>query len=69
MATGAKGHVILGKVTQNGNGHSVNSNGNAHNGGGAHSNGQVVPYPAKASTRSSKVSRQPVTPKAKAAAR
>ncbi len=69
MATGAKRHVILGKVTQNGNGHNGNSNGNAHNGVGAHSNGQVVPYPAKASGRPNKVSRQPVAPKAKAAAR
>ena len=66
MATGAKRHVILGKVTQNGNGHNGGPNGTAHNG---HSNGQVVPYPAKPAARPSKTSRQPVAPKAKAAAR
>ncbi len=59
MATGAKRHVILGKVTQNGNSHNGNPNGTAHNG--------VTPI-HKPAARPSKI-RQTVAPKAKAAAR
>ncbi|MDQ2712661.1 MAG: anhydro-N-acetylmuramic acid kinase [Acidobacteriota bacterium] len=72
MATGAKRHVILGKVTQNGapgNGSNGNSNGNAHNGvTAAHANGISAAHKTKAA-RSAKVNLPGVAQKAKAAAR
>ena len=72
MATGAKRHVILGKVTQNGtpgNGSNGSSNGNTHNGvTAAHASGIGAAHKAKA-TRSGKVNVPGVAQKAKAAAR
>ncbi|HTU46016.1 MAG TPA: anhydro-N-acetylmuramic acid kinase, partial [Bryobacteraceae bacterium] len=73
MATGAKRSVVLGKLTQNGapaprNG-SANgtANGAAAMNGSAHTSGTAL-HKSKAA-RPAKVSRQPVTAKAKAAAR
>jgi len=73
MATGAKRSVVLGKLTQNGasaprNG-SANgtANGTAAMNGSAHASGTAL-HKSKAA-RPAKVSRQPVTAKAKAAAR
>jgi anhydro-N-acetylmuramic acid kinase len=73
MATGAKRSVVLGKITQNGtpaprNGANGTSNGTAVMNGAARSGSSTAMHKPK-TTRTSKVSRQPVTAKAKAAAR
>ena len=70
MATGAKRHVVLGKVTQNGSSHNNGSNGTTgHNGTAAtHNNGLVNGHKAK-TPRPAKVSHTQVAAKAKAAAR
>lgn len=70
MATGAKRHVILGKVTQNGTpANGSNGNGAAHNGVSAvHANGLTAALKGKAN-RTTKVSLPAVGAKAKAAAR
>jgi anhydro-N-acetylmuramic acid kinase len=69
MATGAKRHVILGKVTQNGAPHNGNSNGTTHNGLGiVHASNSANTHKAKPS-RSPKSTHQSIAPKAKAAAR
>lgn len=69
MATGAKRHVILGKVTQNGGSHNGGSPPAAHNGASAaHNNGVANGHKPKA-TRASKVNQVAVAPKVKAAAR
>jgi anhydro-N-acetylmuramic acid kinase len=74
MATGARRSVVLGKITQNGtpaprNG-SANgtSNGTTSINGAARSSSATAMHKPK-TTRTSKVNRQPVTAKAKAAAR
>jgi anhydro-N-acetylmuramic acid kinase len=69
MATGAKRHVVLGKVTQNGpvrNGNTNGTNGmnTARNGAGT-----AVHKQKEKATRTVKVNRPTVAPKAKAAAR
>ncbi len=69
MATGAKRHVILGKVTQNGAPHNGNSNGTSYNGMGiVHNSNPANTHKVKAA-RSPKSPHQAVAPKAKAAAR
>jgi len=69
MATGAKRHVVLGKLTQNGNTHNGPTNGTAHNGvGGTHNIGSSSSHKPKAA-RSTKVPHAAVGSKAKAAAR
>ncbi len=70
MATGAKRHVILGKMTQNGGSHNGNANGSAHTGASsAHNVGIAGGLKAK-TVRSSKVAgHAAIAPKAKAAAR
>jgi anhydro-N-acetylmuramic acid kinase len=74
MATGAKRPVVLGKLTQNGapaprNGSSNGaSNGTATLNGSARTNSATATHKPK-TARPSKVSRQPVAAKAKAAAR
>ncbi len=72
MATGAKRHVILGKVTQNGAPQNGGSNGAAHNGVGAsHNNGVINGHKPKVATRPAKVTHPTPAPapKVKAAAR
>src|SRR6201999_3246750 len=69
MATGAKRHVVLGKMTQNGGSHNGKSNGTAHNGLGiVHNGNPATTHKAKASP-SLKSTHPAVAPKAKAAAR
>jgi anhydro-N-acetylmuramic acid kinase len=69
MATGAKRHVVLGKVTQNGSTHNGNSNGTTHNGLGiVHNTNPANTHKAKPS-RSPKATHQAVASKVKAAAR
>jgi anhydro-N-acetylmuramic acid kinase len=69
VATGAKRHVILGKVTQNGAPHNGNLNGTTHNGLGiVHNSNSANTHKAKPS-HSPKSTHQAVAPKAKAAAR
>ncbi len=67
MATGAKRSVVLGKVTQNGAPRNGSSNGATPINGSARNNGTAT-HKVKA-TRPTPVTRQPVAPKAKAAAR
>ncbi len=68
-ATGAKRHVVLGKVTQNGAHHNGDNGAPAHNGNGAvHTGAPNGVFKAKA-PRAPKVGRTAVTPKVKAAAR